>query len=81
MFKSKIIYMILLVLLIVIVANHGENIKKTENFITIDLKKAPMLEIDNTKPTNKKSGEECKYPSECGSNECIKDPTEKMLCL
>tara|TARA_B100000900_G_C20552986_1_gene705555 strand:- start:537 stop:782 length:246 start_codon:yes stop_codon:yes gene_type:complete len=81
MFKSKIIYIILLLLLIIIVANHGENIKNKENFITIDLKKAPILDIDNTKRTNKKTGEECKYPSDCESNECIKDPTEKMLCL
>ena len=81
MLKSKIIYIIILVLLIILVANHGENIKNKENFITIDLKKEPILDIDNTKRTNKKTGEECKNKSECVSNECIKDPAEKMLCL
>jgi hypothetical protein len=81
MLKSNIIYIIILVLIIIIVANHGENIKNKENFITIDLKNEPILDIDNTKRTNKKTGEECKYPSECDSNECIKDPADKMLCL
>ena len=80
MFKTiTIIYCILLVLLIIVVANHGENIKNTENFMSI--KDAPLLDIDKIKTTNLDKNTPCKFDMQCKSNECVKDVGGNFLCL
>jgi len=80
MFKNTtIIYCILLVLIIIVVANHGENIKNTENFMVI--KELHELEIDKIKTINLDTNTPCKYDMQCKSNECIKDAGGQLLCL
>jgi hypothetical protein len=80
MFKSRtIIYCVFLVLLIIVISNHGENIKNTENFMSI--KDAPILDIDKIKTTNLDKNMQCKFDMQCKSNECIKDVGGQFLCL
>ena len=80
MFKIKtIIYCIFLVLLIIVVANHGENIKNAENFMSI--KDAPILDIDKIKTTDLDKNVPCKFDMQCKSNECVKDAGGQLLCL
>lgn len=79
MFKNTtIIYCILLVLIIIVVASHGENIKNTENFMSF---KADVLDIDKIKTTDLDKNMPCKFDMQCKSNECVKDAGGNFLCL
>lgn len=79
MFKNFILYSITLVLIIIIVASHGENIKNTENFMLI--KEAPILDIDLIKTVDLEKNVKCKYDMQCKSKECVKDAGGQLLCL
>lgn len=80
MFKNTtIIYCILLVLIIIAVANHGENIKNTENFMSI--KEPDVLDIDKIKTTDLDKNMPCKFDMQCKSNECVKDAGDNFLCV
>lgn len=79
--KKLIIYSLVIIVVLMLLINNEKNERKYEEFMTIDLSKGGIMDIDVENKTNLKTGQECKYPSECVSNECVKDPSNKMLCM
>ena len=87
MFKSKtILYSILLVLITIVVASYGENIKNRENFksnfnMSDHLGNKDEIDLHNIKTENLDTNASCKFDMQCKSNECIKDVGGQLLCL